>query len=302
MNVLYLTDTHLGIRQHFRGAPANWSRAQDHLEAFQHALSTEVAPSGAPIDAVIHSGDVFDRSNPPPEAIRAAVEAFTAVARRVPVFLIPGNHDGLGLARHFAGIPGLTVSDGAFSTRIGGALVGFMPHHRSAEDWGRAASKLVKQSGACDVIVAHQAFDGAAVRGHQFRVGAEPDTVGARHIPSCVRTVLSGHIHPRQTRILGGATVIYPGSTERTAFSERSETKGYAVLEFGGQVQANFIDLVSRPMTEVYVERDLERVGPGHLVRLARNARTVEAEAAAIERGGYVVPWKEESKQITLFE
>ena len=302
MNVLYLTDTHLGIRQHFRGAPANWTRAQDHLEAFQQALAAEVAPSGAPIDAVIHSGDVFDRSKPPPEAIHAAVEAFTAVARRVPVFLIPGNHDGLGLVRHFAGIPGLTVGDSAFSTRIGGALVGFMPHHRSAEEWACAATKLVKQSGACDVLVAHQAFDGAAVRGHSFSAGAEPDTIGARHLPACVRTVLSGHIHPRQTRGLGSATAIYPGSTERTAFSERSETKGYAVIEFGATIQAHFIDLVSRPMTEVYVERDLEKVGPGHLVRLARTVRTVEAEAVAIQRGGYVVPWKEESKQIALFD
>ena len=301
MNVLYLTDTHLGIRQHFRGAPADWSRAHDHLGAFRQALRAVLEPTELVIDAVIHSGDLFDRSHPPPDAVHAAVEAFTAVAQRVPVFLIPGNHDGLGLARHFAGIPGLTVGDGAFSARIGSARIGFVPYHRSADHWGRTANALVQSNGGCDVLVAHQAFDGATVRGRVFRTNADADTVGARHLPGGVRTVLSGHIHPRQTRKVGDARVIYPGSTERTAFSERTETKGYAVLEFGREIQARFVDLASRPMTEVYDPRDLDKISPGHLVRLARSSRTLDVEEAALKRGGYVVPWKEESKQTSLF-
>jgi hypothetical protein len=50
---------------------------------------------------------------------------------------------------------------------------------------------------------------------------------------------------------VGGAAVVCPGSTERTAFSGRHETKGYARWELGRQVGHRFVDLPSRPMVQV---------------------------------------------------
>lgn len=298
MRIVYLTDTHLGLAHSYRGAPEGWSRADDHRAAFDRALraATEVPD----IDAVIHSGDVFDRSHPPAAAVAHAVAAFTEVARQVPVYLIPGNHDRNGIAHHFAGIPGVTVSDRPYTARVGEARVGFMPFLRDPDAWGHSVRRLAQQDGF-DVLVAHQAFDGATVPGYRFTARPGDETIGEQHLPAGVHTVLCGHIHPRQVRRLGRATVYYPGSTERTSFSEREETKGYAVLELGATVRVDFVDLPSRSMTEIRSAGEVAQVHPGSLVRLAPTARHVDIEAAALERGGWVAPWSPPSRQQRMF-
>ncbi|MSP54769.1 MAG: hypothetical protein EXR69_04060 [Myxococcales bacterium] len=65
MRILHVTDSHLGIRWHFRGAPTGWSRADDHLLSFKAALANATDAVFDRVDAVIHSGDLFDRSHPP---------------------------------------------------------------------------------------------------------------------------------------------------------------------------------------------------------------------------------------------
>lgn len=298
MRVLYLTDTHLGIAATYRGAPEGWSRAQDHQRAFDTAL--DAVWQGPPVAAVVHSGDLFDRSHPPADAVEHAVEAFRRVARAVPVYIIPGNHDRHGLARHFASVTGVTVGDAAFTARVGDARIGFVPWHRDPDAWAGSARRLAATEGY-DVLVAHQAFDGAQVPGYRFTARPGDETVGPRHIPSGVHTILCGHIHPRQSHAVGPATVHYPGSTERTAFSEREETKGYAELTFGRRIDVRFVDLPTRAMHEVHAEADVGHVRPGALVRLGRDARHPDIEAAVVARGGWVLPWSPPSRQLRMF-
>ncbi len=96
--------------------------------------------------------------------------------------------------------------------------------------------------------------------------------------------------------------VYYPGSTERTAFVERRDPKGYALVEVERAVGCTFLDLDPRPMVEVHRERDLSLVTPGALVRLAGVARDRGIENAVIDRGGWVSPWKPEGpEQLGLF-
>ena len=53
--------------------------------------------------------------------------------------------------------------------------------------------------------------------------------------------------------------VFYPGSIERTSFTEMNEIKGYLVIDFiptttGGKVKKyDFVDLPSRPMQELKI-------------------------------------------------
>lgn len=300
MRLLHLTDTHLGIKRRFRGSPDGWTRADDHLAAFRKALD-HACEGDEPVDAVIHSGDVFDRSHPPPDAVAAARAALAAVARHVPVYLLPGNHDALGLSHQGEGelarIPGVTVADAAVAITIRGARIGLLPFRRSPAEWRANAQEL----GECDVLVAHQAFHGARVAGFTFRAGSDPETIGVEDVPAHTKTVLCGHVHPRQSHTLGPATVYYAGSTERTAFAERRETKGYGVFELGRVGRYRHVDLPSRPMLEVHWERDVESVRPGALVRLAPNARTRDIEDDVLARGGWVVPWKAPERQVALF-
>ncbi len=300
MRLLHLTDTHLGIKRYFRGAPAGWTRAEDHLAAFRQALDYALT-GDPPVDAVIHSGDVFDRSHPPADAVAAATTALAEVARKVPVYVFPGNHDGLGLLHSGEGvlgrIPGVTVADHPTAIVVRGVRIGLLPFCRSPAAWGANAASL----GSCDLLVAHQAFHGARVAGFTFRAGSDPETIGEELIPATTRAILCGHIHPRQSHTLGPATVYYPGSTERTAFAERRETKGFSIFEFDRVGRCRTVDLPSRPMVEVHSERDLVHVRDGALVRLTPTARTRDIEQAALARGGWVVPWKYPERQVTLF-
>jgi hypothetical protein len=87
--------------------------------------------------------------------------------------------------------------------------------------------------------------------------------------------------------------VVCPGSTERTAFSEAHETKGYAVWTLGARWTVQLVDLPARPLVVVESEPDLLRVQAGAVVR---TTGTLEAEVRA--RGGWTLRIR---RQLPLF-
>lgn len=281
MEILHVTDTHLGLRRYVRGGPPGWSRAADHLDGFRRALGPALAGE---VDLVVHSGDLFDRSRPPAEAVLAAGALLTEVGRQVPVVLLPGNHDRHGLLRHFPRPPsGVHVVDAPERLRVAGVSLALVPFRRDAEHWADDAGRA--WGGGADLLVAHQAFHGAWAPGITFHEGAQRDTVGVRHLPPGVRHVLCGHLHPRQVVRVGEAEVVQPGSTERTSFVERDQVKGYCRWTLDRRVTWRFVDLPTRPMAVVEGEADVAGVGPGTLVRCRRPDLEREVEA----RGGWLV-------------
>ena len=293
MRILHLTDTHIGSVMHVLGGPSGWSREADHLSAMEAALQPALRGE---VDLVVHSGDLYNRSRPSPKAMRGATRLLRQVARQVPVVLMPGNHDRRGIKRSLPmGAPGLHVFDEPAVFRYRGVRLGIMPFRRQPARWAAEAAAL-----DCEVLVAHQAFDGARVPGFTFRVGAQGDTLGKRHLPPRLRWVMCGHIHPRQVTTLGDAQVVQPGSTERTSFSEADETKGYAVWEFGRQVGFHFVDLPARPMCMARSRAQLTGLSPGTLVHTDLPPREL------VERGLLVVARRQRaprpvSQQAALF-
>lgn len=280
MRILHLTDTHLGARAWFTGAPGDWSRAADHHRALELALQPALEDR---VDLVLHTGDVFDRSSPPAQWVHAFVALMREVARHCPVVLMPGNHDRHGLSRHMpVPGPGITVVDDPTRLEIGGVALGVVPFTRIRETWTLRAKKAIGPG--VDLLLAHQAFDGHRVPGLTFLASRRDDTIGAEHLPDGVRHVLTGHLHPRQVVQVGEATVVCPGSTERTAFSEEGQTKGTALWELGRELRWSFVDLPSRPRLTVRTPADLAGVVPGTLVRLAGPVAPEEVHA----RGGWL--------------
>lgn len=272
MRLLQLSDTHLGATMNARG-PAGWSRAADHHEALQAALAPALRGQ---VDAVIHAGDVFDRSRPPTRWMLAAGELFAEVARRVPVLGIAGNHDRRGI-RRWLPHASLGFVDRPARRMLGvgteSLAVGLVPFTRCPDTFVAWAAEATGPG--VDLLVVHQAPHGSRVPGLTFRVGAQRDTIGEEHLPPSVRHVACGHIHPRQVVRLGAATVVMGGSTERTAFSEAEQAKGTVIWDFGGAVRWRFVDHPTRPMADV----------PGGLVRCAPDR--VDAVRAA---GRWAVP------------
>lgn len=275
MRILQVTDTHLGAVRAVRGAPRGWRRADDHLDALRAALRKGEELG---VDAVLHSGDLFDRSRPPTREVLRAEALLREAARWARVVVVPGNHDRRGLARWLPH-PSIEVHDRPAPVRIGDVRLGLVPFRRRAEDFAAAARSV----GEVDLLVAHQAFHGARVPGLVFREGGQADTIGERHLPPAVRWVACGHLHPRQVVELGGASIVQPGSTERTSWSERDQVKGVALWDFAAVRPWTFLDLPSRPMVEVARPDDLGQVLPGALVRVAG-----VPEEEVLARGGWL--------------
>lgn len=287
MRILHLSDSHLGKTLRVRGAPAGWSRALDHRAALSAALN-----AAGPVDLVVHTGDLFDRSRPPPAEVAAASRWLIALARQVPVVVLRGNHDRRGLSRTVPmTTPGLHVVDHATRLVVAGLALACVPFLADAEGWAAAARRAVGPG--VDLLLCHQAVDGCRVPGvagqpgFTFRVGGQRDTIGERHLPPGVSQVLCGHLHPRQVVQVGPTTVVMPGSTERTSFSEREQVKGAALWELDKAPWWRWLDLPGRPMAVVRVAEDLGRVGPGTLVRL--DSADPALDAAVRAAGGWCV-------------
>lgn len=305
MRILHLTDTHLGIVRATRGGAFGWSRADDHVASMKRALEPVLHGE---VDVVVHSGDLFDRSSPPAKAIVEATELLARVGRAVPVIVIPGNHDRYGLLRSFPTVPrGVTICDQPARVEVGDVALGFVPFRRTPADWRPAAREAV--GAGVDLLFAHQAFDGVRVPGLVFRPGLQSETLGEADVPDGVGVIGCGHLHPRQQVRVGGATVVVPGSTERTSWSEHRETKGYTVWEFERTLRWVHVDLPARPMRWVDGPRALRDVDAGDWVRVSVDDpdALVELERDALARGAILdgaphpEPVAPDPRQLSIF-
>lgn len=285
MQILQLGDTHLGMALPTHGGPPNWCRSHDHYTSLEQALAPALRQE---VDLVVHTGDVFDRSRPPPYAVAQAAALFERVSRRVPVVMLAGNHDRWGLAPHFGSGGGdWHIVDRPAQLRVAGLRLGFVPHHRKAEDWGEAVRPAVR--GGVDLLVCHQGFEGAWVPGFTFRSGKPAETVGEAQLPpDPIGAVMSGHLHPTQTLRWGPHTVVYAGSTERTSLSEAHQTKGSMLWSAGKRWSWRFVPGRSRPWMSCATDRDLNDVESGDLVSVA-TPRLDDLGPAVTRRGGIVV-------------
>ena len=88
--LLQMADVHLGARHDDMG-PAAAAQRERQFTAFQKAIDLAIAEK---VDAVLICGDLFDSNSQPRRSVeRAATELGKAVARQIPVVIIPGTHD-----------------------------------------------------------------------------------------------------------------------------------------------------------------------------------------------------------------
>jgi exonuclease SbcD len=83
---MHISDTHVGKRQYNLE-----SREKDIYEVFETLIDTAISER---VDAVIHTGDLFDVSNPSTEAEMVVVKNLMKLKERgIPFIGIPGDHD-----------------------------------------------------------------------------------------------------------------------------------------------------------------------------------------------------------------
>ena len=298
LRVLLFADTHLGFDDPVRPRVARRRRGPDFFVNFQRVLdhARDIRP-----DLVVHGGDLFFRRRVPrPVVDRAYAALLDLAAAGIPVFIVPGNHErGLLPVDLVLTHPKLHVFDRPRTFvldlpagRV--ALAGFPFARKVGNGWAEllAATRWDEAQADLRLLCLHQAVEGATVGPADFRFRAGVDVIARRDFPPGLEAVLAGHIHRRQIlRQPRGEgrpplPVFYPGSTERTAFAEKDESKGFYELSFmresaGWRIAAAFETLPARPMVDLqipagldpmelagFLQREAARLDPDAIVRL----------------------------------
>ena len=277
MRLLHTSDWHLGAKL------GRHDRAPDHLEALKGLL--EVAESARP-DLILHTGDLFDASRPPYEALQLGVRALGRLAKVAPTVVIAGNHDSSLLFRVIDDLAGAStprrlwlvtapqvlsfpeIADAPVSV----ACVPFIPPgaiaHYATDDPARFEGNYADGVKTLNQRLLDEAHDEAGARGivlyaaHLHVQGARPGkserriTVGedyATHVEGLQRALYCafGHIHDPQLLPGGTAQGRYAGSLVPLDFGERQQAKQAVLVTIGNGVQVDTHDLPGgRPLTE----------------------------------------------------
>ena len=284
--MIHTSDWHLGRAFHQVGLHAAQSAYLDHL--------VEVVRSES-VDAVLVSGDVYDRALPAPDTVALLSDVVERlIDAGAQVVLSSGNHDSairLGFAARLLERSGLHIrtdlDDIGRPVVIGDVAVHPLPYLEPSLTAGplgaserthagvlRAAMKRVRASLAGDahersVVMAHAFVTGGATSDSERDISVGGVAAVPPGVFAGVDYAALGHLHGRQQV---GDGVRYSGSPVAMSFSEARHTKGSWLVDLTGSTPG--VEFVEAP-----VERPLALLR-GTLEELLSDRRHTAAESA----------------------
>ena len=244
MRFIHTSDWHIGRQFH------NVSLLDDQrhvLDQIVHYIEQES------VDALVIAGDIYDRSVPPAKAVELLDEYLSLICTvmKVPVILIPGNHDGAQRLRFGAkqlSTAGLhimgdlkCVDDPVVLSTVDGDVAFYgIPYndpetvrnlfdasvssYDDAHTWLVDKINAVKDNTRRNVLISHCFIDGA-----QESESERPLSIGGADRVSfepCMDFdyVALGHLHSPQYK--GAEHIRYSGSLLKYSFSEQQQNKG----------------------------------------------------------------------------
>lgn len=217
MKFLHLSDTHLGYRQYQLK-----EREKDFLDVFNQAIDIAIENN---VDFIIHTGDFFHSSAPSNETI---VDAINLIKRlkdyKIPLYTIPGNHDRgsgvrdispLKILSHF-GIKFLEQHVEEFDGVNIFGIKYISKHFLKKVNLKNALEDLFEKAenkNNFNLLMLHFEFEPFF-----------PNGLKLEDIPDAFEYIGIGHFHQRQEPFKDslGRWIVYPGSTEYTAFNEKT--------------------------------------------------------------------------------
>lgn len=253
MNVLHLSDTHLGYAAYRKIDPASGlnQREIDIYNAFSEVI--DYAVKSKP-DLVIHAGDLFDNVRPNNRAIHEAIKQVIRLASKdIPILIVSGNHSTprqrttgslFKILEYFPNV--YPVYQGKYETRDFGDLkVHAVPHAQTPEMLKKGFKKLaIDKKFEYNILVTHTGVTGVK----EFSMGEFNEQI----IPSSVLSkkfdyIALGHYH-KFIKVTENA--YYSGSTERFSFNEANDKKGFLEVNLdNGNVE--HIPIKTREMIDV---------------------------------------------------
>ena len=277
MKLLHTSDWHLGAKL------GRHDRTPDHVEALRALL--KLAESARP-DLILHTGDLFDASRPPYEALELGVQALRRLSAVAPTLVLSGNHDSSVLLRvldELAGAaqprrlrlvtqPQVVEFPDIAPEPVAVACVPFIAPSAIAnyatDDPSRFEGNYADGVKTLNQRLLDEAHQEAGARGivlyaaHLHVQGARPGkserriTVGedyATHVEGLQRALYCafGHIHDPQLLPGGTAQGRYAGSLIPLDFGERRQAKQAVLVTIADDVRVEPCDLPGgRPLTD----------------------------------------------------
>lgn len=284
--MIHTSDWHLGRAFHQVGLHAAQSAFLDSL--------VEVVRSES-VDAVLVSGDVYDRALPAPDTVALLSDAVERlIDAGAVVVLSSGNHDSairLGFASRLLERSGLhirtSLDDVGRPVVVGDVAVHPLPYlepsltagHLGASErthagvlraaMARVRSSLAEGRHQRSVVMAHAFVTGGATSESERDIAVGGVAAVPPEVFDGVDYAALGHLHGRQEVAEG---LRYSGSPVAMSFSEASHTKGSWLVDLSGRDPV--VDFVAAP-----VERPLALLR-GTLDELLTDRRHTPAEAA----------------------
>lgn len=281
MKFIHTSDWHLGRQFH------NVSLIEDQRHVLGQLIDHIKREA---VDAVVISGDIYDRSVPPAVAVELLDDVLHTICSDlgVPVLIIPGNHDGaerLRFASRQLSKAGLHIlgdlSRIAEPVVLGDVAFYGIPYndpesvrnrfgvevssHDEAHGYLVEQIKTAKSAGMPAVLLSHCFIDGAFESeserplsiGGADRVDAEPF--------AAFDYVALGHLHSPQWK--GYEHIRYSGSILKYSFSEQHHNKGVTLVELDGDGFKSATHLPLRPLHDM-------RILEGELATLIEQGKT----------------------------
>ncbi len=258
ISVVHTADNHLDYSFKYRHRLMD--RKRDFWRSFKEVLDyvLRVKP-----DLFLISGDLYHRINPrnPPRA--QVLRYFRMITKNTRIFMVGGHHDtpkseveGLsplavieeaGYGRLFKKVD--EVEDERLNIRGFYVCVSGMSYPHG---WKPGVYSIpgIPTDGDINIFMVH-----GNIQGFPSYYESEP-VIGADSFPRGLHYVAAGHLHKHQVDKVSGATVCYPGSTERTSFRECDDEKGFVhlTLDENGVKEVRFIKVKTRPMISVKIK------------------------------------------------
>jgi len=243
MRFIHLSDTHLGYHQY-----GLQERALDFFQAFEEVVNYAIDVKA---DFLIHTGDFFHSSRPSNNII---LQGMGLVRRlrdaKIPIFVISGNHDRGSLVRDVSPLSilesvGLKLLDTGVIEHNGIFIAGLKYISKAGLrqiNFRELMERYLGETGeGFKILMLHQEFSPFFP---DSRLNVHVD------IPEGFNYVGIGHYHIAQSpAVVNGATVVYPGSTEFTAYNEKEEEKGKGFFDVkvdSDGIKAEFKQIKSR--------------------------------------------------------
>lgn len=276
--ILHVSDTHIGYQQY-----RNLTRREDFFDAFKQTLAIARGEhpdhDNEPVDAVLHTGDLFDDQLTSFDDVFACHEALRGLREsNIPFYVIVGNHE---LRRNTDFVDEFVLTGDAIRltrspTIINDEVAVYGIDSVRGPDWEDADFSLEPADEEFVRLLAmHQLFSPPIEQiDHESSNILDLDPVFDR-FETGVDGIALGDCHERLGDTCRGVPVWYPGATERTGRDKPQPSVDLLTIDQDGtpQIDRERLLLDTREFVEIdiefgesdtfdLVERRVEEKGP----------------------------------------